>query len=107
MEEPRIYLQCPLCQTWLNQSGESHRRGWKSHGVVLHLKQLNSKCAKLLEIPESERPAMKECHGQRPCGTAPLRVGDELHIPFVEIVGWNLKTQETSLIRRLKNMPKT
>ena len=85
MEEPRMYLQCPLCQTWLNQTGG--RKGWKSHGVVRHLKRPGSECARLLEIPESERPALNECYGQRPCGTGPL--GQESHIPFVEIVGWN------------------
>ena len=41
----------------------------------------------MLEIPESERPTLNECYGQRPCGTGPL--GQDAHIPFVEIVGWN------------------
>ena len=99
MEEPRIYLQCPFCQTWINQTGG--RRGWKSHGVVQHLKRPGSECARLLEIPESERPALKECYGQRPCGPGPL--GHESHIPFVQIVGWNPTAASSPPIQESEN----
>ncbi len=84
MDKPVPYLQCPLCKNWLLQSGKG---GWKSPAIGQHLKQSNSKCAHLLEIPEDERPVLNECYGQRPCGTRGLD-----HIPFVEIVGWNPET---------------
>ena len=89
MEEPRIYLQCPSCKTWLNRSGKG---GWKCEAVIRHLKQPDSKCARLLEILESDRPALKEAYGQRPCGTTGL--GDASHIPFVEIFGWSPDTSQ-------------
>ena len=84
MDQPCLYLQCPLCKNWLLQS---RKGGWKSQAIKRHLKKSNSKCAQLLEISESERPVLKECYGQRPCGTRGLN-----HIPFVEIVGWNPET---------------
>ena len=79
MEAPRIYLQCPSCKIWLNRRG---KEGWKGPAIVRHLGKTNSECAQLLEIPESERPALKECYGQRPCGTTGLG-------PFVKIIGWS------------------
>jgi len=89
MEEPQIYFQCPSCKTWLNRGGKG---GWKCQAVIRHLRQPNSKCAWLLKIPESERPALKECHGQRPCGTTGL--GEASHVPFVEIIGWSPETPQ-------------
>ncbi len=91
MEEPRIYLQCPSCKMWLNRSGKG---GWKCGAVVRHLRQPNSECARLLEIPESVRPALKESYGQRPCGSTGL--GDASHIPFVEIIGWSPETPQAA-----------
>jgi len=88
IEEPRIYLQCPECEMWLCQSDE---RRWKSPTVRLHLKR-NSKCAQLLQIPESERPALKECYGQRPCGTG--GIGPEMRVPLIEIIGWSPTSSE-------------
>jgi hypothetical protein len=89
MEEPRIYLQCPSCKTWLNGSGKVL---WKCEAVVQHLRQPNRECARLLEIPESERPALKETYGQRPCGSTGL--GDASCVPFVEIIGWSPETPQ-------------
>lgn len=86
MEEPRIYLQCPSCKLWLCQSGKG---GWESPAVKQHLTQSKSdtQCARLLLIPESKRPPLKECYGQRSCGTR--GVGNQATIPFVEIIGWS------------------
>ncbi len=83
IEEPRLHLQCPQCKMWLCQSDKG---GWKSGTLRLHLTH-NSKCIQLLQIPESERPALKECYGQRPCGLGGH--GYETRVPFVEIIGWS------------------
>lgn len=82
MDKPCVYLQCPLCKLWLRQSGKG---GWRSAALRQHLQHRRSgKCSPLLEIPEAERPVLKECYGQRPCGIRGLD-----HIPLIEIVGWN------------------
>ena len=92
MEAPRIYLQCSSCKIWLYQSGKG---GWESPAVKRHLteSESNTQCAKLLLIPESEKPVLKECYGQRPCGTR--GVGNEATIPFIEILGWSPETAPT------------
>ena len=89
MEEPHIYLQCPSCKLWLRQSGKG---GWESPAVKQHLTQSKSdtQCARLLLIPESKRPPLKECYRQCPCGTR--SVGNQATIPFVKIIGWSPDT---------------
>ncbi len=89
MEEPHIYLQCPSCKLWLCQSGKG---GWESPAVKRHLTQSKSdtQCARLLLIPKSKRPPLKECYRQRPCGTR--GVGNQATIPFVKIIGWSPDT---------------
>lgn len=91
IEEPRKHLQCPECKVWLR---ESDTRGWKSDGLRQHLAH-KSKCALLLQIPESERPALKECYGQRPCGLGGH--GREMRVPFVEIIGWSPTTLSSEM----------
>ncbi len=82
IQEPRKYFQCPSCQKWLYHTIDN---GWNSLAARRHFQE-SPQCSELRKLPESKRPSLKVCYGQRPCGPASHFTSG---VPFVEIVGWS------------------